>query len=284
MAPLAATPSVEVPAEVLDRPFTGETFKFQDREVPSVGEPEGAFSALAPSSAEGVTIGVPAHEPVIQETSSMSSAPLPETEAQEESVEASTQAARDAGLVAARELLDTQVYNRWAAGTLADSGLSGFGGESVRGPQWPFVLGGIALWLLLTLQVAYYFRTELVGRFPGLAGVYAAFSVDVPLARISDLVTIETSDLQADNARGLFVLNAGLMNHAAFPQAWPVLELTLTDVNERVVSRRLIDPVEYLPPGSNTKQFAPNAEQALRLWLEAPGIGAAGYRLYVFYP
>ena len=201
-----------------------------------------------------------------------------------ESVAASTQAAREAGLVAARELIDTQAYNRWAAGTLAESGLSGFAAEQHERPMWPYVLVLISLVLMLMAQLGYHYRTELSRKFPALSELYAALSISVPLSRLSESVSIETSDLQADNARGLFVLQAALHNRAAFAQDWPVLELTLTDVNDRVVSRRLLNPIDYLPPGTDATAFPANGELGIRLWLEAQGLGAAGYRLYVFYP
>jgi hypothetical protein len=45
-----------------------------------------------------------------------------------------------------------------------------------------------------------------------------------------------------------------------------------------------LQPDEYLPPAARDKSFAANADVEIRLWLEAGGIKAAGYRLYVFYP
>ena len=133
-------------------------------------------------------------------------------------------------------------------------------------------------------QLLYYFRTEVVQRMPSAAALYELAAVDVPLAQNSELVAIETSDLQSDNQRGLFVLQATLRNRASFAQAWPALELTLTDTHDTVVSRRVLLPPDYLPPSAPPASFPANGEVAVRLWIEAKGIGAAGYRLYVFYP
>jgi len=201
-----------------------------------------------------------------------------------ETPEESTLAAREAGLVAARELSDTPAYDRWAAGTLASNGLGGFDGESSRRAVWPFVLVAILLLLALAGQLALYFRTEIVQRLPDAGSLFAAVGVEVPLPKNVDLIAIESSDLQSDNARGLFVLQATLHNRARFAQAWPVLELTLTDTSDTVVSRRVMKAGEYLPPNIGTDAFPANGEVAVRLWIEARDIGAAGYRLYVFYP
>ena len=61
-------------------------------------------------------------------------------------------------------------------------------------------------------------------------------------------------------------------------------ELTLTDARDAVVARRVLLAADYLPAGSDLSAFPANAETSVRLWLDAKGLGAAGYRLYVFYP
>ena len=149
---------------------------------------------------------------------------------------------------------------------------------------WPYLVFLGLLLLALFGQLSHHYRSEIVLRLPVLAGVYGMFGVDVPLPQDEALVSIETSDLQLDSGRGLFVLNATLKNRAPFAQAWPSLELTLTDVNDRVVARRVIAANDYLPSDAPGSAFAANADMAVRLWIEASGIGAAGYRLYIFYP
>lgn len=204
--------------------------------------------------------------------------PLPETQ------EESTQAARQAGLVAARELADSPAYNRWAAGALADGGASSFALPPARRLLWPFVVVALLLALGLLLQLLLHFRSEVVRWLPAAADYYQQAGISVPLPRNPDLVVIEASDLQADNARGLFVLQATLHNRATYAQDWPALELTLTDASDNVVARRVMQAAEYLPPLISPEVFPANGEVAVRLWIEARNLGAAGYRLYVFYP
>ena len=217
-------------------------------------------------------------------------APMPAEEQAElpsprlETLEESTSAAREAGLVAARELTDAPGYNRWAAGTLAGGGLGGFEGDTPHRAVWPFVLAALLLIVVLLGQLLYHFRTDLVQRWPSAAPLFEFAAVDVPLPRNSELVAIETSDLQSDNTRGLFVLQATLHNRASYAQAWPALELTLTDTSDTVVSRRVLMASDYLPPATDPAAFPANGETAVKLWIEAKSIGAAGYRLYVFYP
>ncbi|MCL2635899.1 MAG: zinc-ribbon domain-containing protein [Betaproteobacteria bacterium] len=200
-----------------------------------------------------------------------------------ESPEQSTKAARQAGLVAARELSEAPTYNRWAAGTLAGEA-SDFAPEEGRRALWPFVIAALLLLLILGTQLAHHFRTEVVRWLPATAAYYELAGIAVPLSRQAELVAIESSDLQFDKLRDLFVLQATLHNRAAYAQNWPALELTLTDAGDTVVARRVMTAADYLPPTISPERFPANGEVAVRLWIEARELGAAGYRLYIFYP
>jgi len=213
-------------------------------------------------------------------------ATAPEAEAAKppETLEESTQAARAAGLVAVRNLGDTPAFNRWASGTLSGDSHGGFDSGAARQAKWPFIIAILVLSALLISQLGYYFRTELVRNWHQTGLVFDALDVAVPLSRQGELVSIEASDLQSDNARGLFALNAVLRNRAEYAQAWPSLELTLTDAQDAVVARRIMGAADYLPQGNDLAAFPGSAEIPVRLWIDAKGLGAAGYRLYVFYP
>lgn len=190
--------------------------------------------------------------------------------------------ARQAGLVAARDIVESSAYNRWAAGTLAGSTSIGTQTEAAL-PRWPFLLGALLLLGLLLAQVFEHYPSEIALRFPAAREWYAALNMDVPLPRQSESVSIESSDLQADSHRGFLVLQATLRNKASFAQAWPALELTLTDTQDQLLSRRVLMPEDYLPTVSDGG-FAAQSEVSLRLWLDGQQLPAAGYRLYVFYP
>ncbi|HNC52480.1 MAG TPA: DUF3426 domain-containing protein [Accumulibacter sp.] len=154
----------------------------------------------------------------------------------------------------------------------------------------PFAIVAALLALTLVAQVVFHFRVAIgvvlpaVG--PALAAMSAALGSDMPLPRRADLLSIEASDLQTDPAANkLLVLQATLRNRASYAQAYPALELTLTDTNDKPIVRRVIQPDEYLPVAAlDEESFAAGAEVEIRLWLEAKGVPAAGYRLYVFYP
>lgn len=192
-----------------------------------------------------------------------------------------------AGLVAARETTAIPGYNKWAEGALMSSPASV--SAPARRPLWPFILVALVLLLALAGQMAHFYRAELAVAAPGLrpllASACAALDCDIPLPRHVDQVSIEASDLQVDPAQGgALTLSATLKNRAAYAQAWPLLEITLTDVQDNAVLRRVLRPADYLPQKADPTLFPPNGEIGIRLWLEAKDVTAAGYRLYVFYP
>ena len=150
----------------------------------------------------------------------------------------------------------------------------------------------IALAALLA-QAALHFRTELAVLWPEarpkLVELCAALNCRVRLPRHPELMSIESSDLQADRRRdGLIVLNAVIRNRAAFAQEYPELELTLTDAADQAVVRRVLHPQEYLgspraedPVG---RGVAGGAEALVRIYFDTGVLRASGYRLYLFYP
>ena len=62
-------------------------------------------------------------------------------------------------------------------------------------------------------------------------------------------------------------------------------ELTLTNEKEQVVARRVFLPDEYLSDVTSMEEgFAGRGELTVRLFLDIGPLGAAGYRIYLFYP
>ncbi|MDR2614433.1 MAG: DUF3426 domain-containing protein [Candidatus Accumulibacter sp.] len=189
-------------------------------------------------------------------------------------------------LIMPRETSEIPGYSKWAEGVMAPSIEIPFEKPSYR----PFRWVALVLSLVLAGQAVFHFRSELAVSAPSLRPALDAFSraLDgpLPLPRHTERVSIETSDLQTDLARGrLLVLNTTLRNKAPYGQAYPSLELSLTDTQDRVIARRVFSPPDYLPAeAAALPAFPSNSDIAVRLWLEAVDLNAAGYRLFVFYP
>ncbi|HZM34563.1 MAG TPA: zinc-ribbon and DUF3426 domain-containing protein [Burkholderiales bacterium] len=164
--------------------------------------------------------------------------------------------------------------------------------ERRRRSPWAWGLLALLAAVAFAAQGAYRFRAELAAYFPETRGALEAgceiIGCAVRLPRRPDLMSIDSSDLQADPRReGVIVLNAMIRNRARFPQDYPALELTLTDDAQRPVVRRVLAPRDYLQGAraSTLSQGIPaGGEAALRVYLESSASAATGYRLYLFYP
>lgn len=161
------------------------------------------------------------------------------------------------------------------------------GVEAVSPPRrWPWMLGALLLLLTAAGQALYIFRVEAAVLTPQLRPALVAgcemIGCTLPRPRKPELVGIETSDLAPAGSDRL-VLTALIKNRAPFEQEYPHLELTLTDRNDDTLLRKVLAPADYLPAAPSAG-FAARDEAAVKLLLEAKGVAAVGYRLYLFYP
>ncbi len=154
-----------------------------------------------------------------------------------------------------------------------------------------------ALWAaaatLLTLTVlaqgVLVFRNEIAlsspEMRPALESLCAGLGCELPLPRHAADIAIESSDIQPDAGReAYFTLHATLRNRAEFQQAWPHVEITLTDARDKALVRRVLAPDQWLPADAPKEAFPAKGEVAIRVAFEAPGVAAAGYRVYAFFP
>jgi predicted Zn finger-like uncharacterized protein len=155
---------------------------------------------------------------------------------------------------------------------------------------WPWTIAALLLLLVLLAQAAYFFRIELAARLPGLKpaliGYCRLLQCSVPLPQKTDLMSIESSGLEADPTNeNQITLNALLRNRAGYAQAFPCLELTLNDSQDKPLARRSFRPSEYLPPlESESTGLLPSRELSIKLHLNTTGLKPMGYRLVLYYP
>jgi predicted Zn finger-like uncharacterized protein len=153
-----------------------------------------------------------------------------------------------------------------------------------------WLAGSAFLLLLLVAQSLVYFRDVIARDMPGLKPMLSTycnvFGCRITLPRNADLITIESSDLkQMPDRPDEIVFAALLRNRAGYAQAYPTLELTLTDSADQAVVKRLIQPPEYVLDKNHIEQgIAPLEEVNVRLRLATDKVTAIGYRLFIFYP
>lgn len=154
---------------------------------------------------------------------------------------------------------------------------------------WLTAITAFSLLLIAVAQSIYFLRTEIAIYYPKtkpyLALVCEKIGCQIDLPKKIDLIMIDDSDMQEDaDYAGLIHLSSTLINQAGFNQAYPNIELTLTDIEDMPKLRRVFKPVEYLPPHTDiAKGLAAGEEMKVKLAITAPGESVAGYRVLVSY-
>jgi hypothetical protein len=136
----------------------------------------------------------------------------------------------------------------------------------------------------------YFFRIEIAAQLPGLKPALTSYckllKCAILLPENVELLGIESSDLAADPARpNVVTLIAQLHNRAGFAQAYPNLELSLTDTQDQVLARRVFVPSEYLHATDNEKiGLGANRDLSIKLYLDSSDLRPMGYKLLLFFP
>lgn len=147
----------------------------------------------------------------------------------------------------------------------------------------------ITLLLAAIAQSVYFLRHQIALYYPNfkpsLVQVCEKIGCSIDLPKKIESIVIDDSDIQEDAEHvGLMRLSTTLINQARFNQAYPNLELTLTDVEDKPKLRRIFKPYEYLPANTNVaKGIAAGEEIRVKLAMTTQGIVVAGYRVFVTY-
>lgn len=151
-------------------------------------------------------------------------------------------------------------------------------------------LGVLLLAIVLAGQAAYFFRSPIVSSYPEVRPYFSVacewLSCTLPWNRDDNALKVESSDLIEEIGKpGRFLLTAIISNRAKTVQDYPYIELTLSDTNNQTLTRRVLQPRDYLGrPVRRGEGMAPGSESSLNLSLEASNSRAAGYHLLLFYP
>jgi predicted Zn finger-like uncharacterized protein len=160
--------------------------------------------------------------------------------------------------------------------------------QSGKAVRIAMAAGSALLLLALAAQAVYAFRDTLAARYPGmrpaLVSACGVLGCKVGLPANIDKLVIETGELTTlgGNAYSYTTL---LRNEGALVQAWPSIELTLHDADDKPLVRRVFGPKDYLPARvPQAAGIAARAEQPVRLHFRLEGLEPSGYHIAVFYP
>lgn len=149
-------------------------------------------------------------------------------------------------------------------------------------------VGSVMLLAGLLAQGINTFASVLAARYPqakpALTEACKLLRCQVTLPAQIDTLSVETGELQTI-ASNTFLFATVLRNDSTLVQAWPHIELALTDTADKALVRRVITPAEYLPPRTDMRRgFAAKTEQPVKVYFQLTGVNAAGYHIAIFYP
>jgi hypothetical protein len=160
--------------------------------------------------------------------------------------------------------------------------------ESPASQRVFIALAGVLL-LLLGLQVTYFARTSLAATYPQakplLLALCKPLHCDIGVPREIAQLTIDDADIQEHKERqGVLVFSSVLMNHGSVAQAYPKVELTLTNTADEPVLRKTLAPADYLPASAKVAEgLAPQQEQAVKTLLGVDEKLVTGFRVAIAY-
>ncbi len=153
-----------------------------------------------------------------------------------------------------------------------------------------YAFAALALLASLLLQIALFLRADLATAMPAarpvLASLCRPIGCAVPLPRQLGREAIASSNLEHDpEQKSRIRLTLLLANRTGQAQAWPIVSLTLTDMRESPVARKLFPPTVYLAGHADPAAgLADGREREVRLELDIGNLAATGYALDLIYP
>lgn len=149
-----------------------------------------------------------------------------------------------------------------------------------RNGTW--LLGSALLLLCLAGEVAWADRaawSNNAGIRAWLAPVCARLGCRLPLRRDEAALELLSRDIRPHpSVPGALIISATLRNDAAFAQAYPTVEITLSDLDEKRVAMRRFRPRDYLgDPAALESGLAAGASTALVFEVADPGRNAIAF-------
>lgn len=178
--------------------------------------------------------------------------------------------ARDAIPEAAHETLPSFVVHRRRAADTPRHRLS-------------WALGCLVLVLTLGAQLAWAERVPLTANpttRPWLTQTCQWLGCTLPPVRdLADLQLLSRDVRPHPNVPGALLISATVRNNAAFTQPYPVVSITLSDLDENRIAMRRFRPTTYIPDAKvRSAGLVPGATAALMFEVEDPGRNAVAFQ------
>jgi len=149
-------------------------------------------------------------------------------------------------------------------------------------------IGVAVLLMIFILQYSYSMRDDLA-RYPELRPwvqkLCEIAQCDIPMQQNVDLIKLTHRDITIHpRVKGALLINAVFVNNASFTQPFPLMQITLSDMNGRVIAKRRFQPTEYLDADVNIRRgMMPNNPVQIVLEIADPGKDAVNFEFNFFY-
>ncbi len=143
--------------------------------------------------------------------------------------------------------------------------------------------------LIAILQCIYFYRDAIAMQYPEskplLMRLCQPLGCKINLPKEIQLFSIDDSTIAEDtDHQGVIRLSSTITNRANFNQAYPNLEVTLTDTQDKPKLRRIFRPDEYLSKETQLEEGIASGDSIeLEMPLMADDFKPAGFRLLVSY-
>ena len=145
-----------------------------------------------------------------------------------------------------------------------------------------WIFGSFVLLLLLGAEIAWAERGLWINDsslHPWIVDVCAKIGCQVPLVRDEESLQLASRDIRPHpSVPGALIISATLQNAGDFPQPFPVVEITLSDLDEQRIAMRRFQPGEYISDQRTLATgLAPDAKAPLVFEVADPGKNAVAF-------
>lgn len=120
-----------------------------------------------------------------------------------------------------------------------------------RAGSWRWHLASIVLMLGLGAQLAYAYRGPLLqdpNLRPYLDAACARLNCTLPPRRDVERLALVARDVRPHpSVAGALMISATVLNQAEFTQSYPVVEISMSDLEDRKIAMRRFQPQDYVP-------------------------------------
>ncbi len=145
-----------------------------------------------------------------------------------------------------------------------------------------WVFGSLILLLLLGAEIAWAERGLWINDSslrPWIVDACVKLGCQVPLRKDDDLLQLASRDIRPHpSVPGALIISATLQNAGDFAQPFPIVEITLSDLDEQRIAMRRFQPRDYISDArALANGLAPDAKAALVFEVADPGKNAVAF-------